>query len=134
MVRWTCTSARKRRRASTRIGFPPWPARRGFPTSASTAPPKRISTGSGCCRTSKDNCPGYSNPIQADFDSDAHGDVCDNCPAVSNTSQTDTDADALGDAYPCTGGVTAACDDNCPVVANPTQADGNANGVGDACE
>jgi hypothetical protein len=50
---WMCISARKRRWDSRRTGFPPWPAKRGFPTSASTAPPQRISTGSGCCRTSK---------------------------------------------------------------------------------
>jgi hypothetical protein len=41
-----------RRRDSRRTGFPLWPARRGFHTSASTDPPKRTSTGHGCCRTS----------------------------------------------------------------------------------
>jgi hypothetical protein len=46
-------SARKHRQARRRTGFPPCPARRGFPTSVSTRPQKITSTGNGFCRTSR---------------------------------------------------------------------------------
>jgi Tol biopolymer transport system component len=58
-----------------------------------------------------DNCPGVSNPDQADFDGDSLGDACDsdddndgvvdtsdNCPLVANSNQANNDGDALGDA------------------------------------
>ena len=45
-----------------------------------------------------DNCPGTTNPSQADTDGDLVGDACDNCPTVPNTNQYDADRDGLGDA------------------------------------
>ena len=103
-----------------------------------------------------DNCPGFSNPSQADADADSDGDVCDNCPADLNPGQQDLDGDGLGDvcnpdqdgdgipeddgdgsADPCTAGNTIDCDDNCPLVANTDQADQadqDGDGIGDACE
>ena len=60
---------------------------------------------------SEDNCPGTSNPDQADADGDGQGDACDvdddgdgvpdtsdNCPLTSNADQSDTDGDGEGDA------------------------------------
>jgi len=45
-----------------------------------------------------DNCPGTTNPAQADGDGDFVGDACDNCPGVANTGQSDMDRDGIGDA------------------------------------
>ena len=105
-----------------------------------------------------DNCPGVSNPGQADCDGDLTGDacdpdtvdpdgdavdaVCDNCPATANTNQADGDDDGFGDACDaCVGSgpddtdSDAVCDtvDNCPMVANADQSDADGNGLGDAC-
>src|SRR5687767_9364882 len=59
----------------------------------------------------RDNCPGLTNPDQADYDYDRTGDVCDpdddedgefdaadNCPLVYNWEQTDLDGDGRGSA------------------------------------
>ncbi len=107
-----------------------------------------------------DNCPGVSNPGQADVDGDGAGDVCDNCILVINSDQADGDDNGVGDACtgltgqpptdptdpdgdgvptgpgtPSTGGdPTPRSLDNCPMVPNADQADANVNGVGDACE
>src|SRR6185503_9544832 len=90
-----------------------------------------------------DNCPGVSNPGQADRDQDGTGDVCDPCPADplndadrdgicgdqdicpgnANADQLDTDRDGVGDA----------CDD-CVAASNATQTDVDGDGVGDACD
>jgi hypothetical protein len=45
-----------------------------------------------------DNCPGKTNPGQADADADGYGDACDNCPLAANASQADADGDGKGDA------------------------------------
>ncbi len=102
---------------------------------------------------SEDNCPGESNPDQADSDDDGIGDACegvdldadddgvfddeDNCPNDYNPDQADSDNDGIGDA--CEGadldddGVIDE-EDNCPNVANPEQTDSDNDGIGDACE
>ena len=59
----------------------------------------------------RDNCPGLTNPDQADYDFDRTGDGCDpdddedgkfdaadNCPLVYNWEQTDLDGDGRGSA------------------------------------
>ena len=69
--------------------------------------------------TAPDNCPGVSNPNQADTDGDGAGDACDPCPLDEND---DEDDDGIcGDI------------DNCPSTANPDQIDQNGDGLGDAC-
>lgn len=70
-----------------------------------------------------DNCPGLSNPDQADADNDEVGDICDNCPDNPNNNQSDSDTDGLGDAC-----------DNCPDTANADQADTDTDGIGDNCD
>ncbi len=70
-----------------------------------------------------DNCPGVSNPTQADVDADGRGDVCDNCPTIANPTQADGDGDGIGDAC-----------DNCLAIANPTQSDADGDGMGDVCD
>jgi len=65
----------------------------------------------GACEGS-DNCPGASNPDQANADGDAAGDLCDPCPL---DAANDQDGDGIcGDV------------DNCPTVPNVDQA--NADG------
>jgi hypothetical protein len=59
----------------------------------------------------RDNCPGVTNPDQADYDYDRTGDICDpdddedgefdavdNCPRVYNWDQVDLDGDGRGTA------------------------------------
>jgi len=71
----------------------------------------------------RDNCPGLSNPDQADTDQDGLGEACDSC--------TDSDGDGFGD--PGFSGNTCP-DDNCPYAANPDQLDTDADTLGDACD
>jgi hypothetical protein len=77
-------------------------------------------------RDADDNCPGVSNPGQADADGDGDGDACDSC--------TDVDGDGYGDpAYSA-----STCDDDCDdsdasvTVGDVWYADADADGFGDA--
>lgn len=96
-----------------------------------------------------DNCPGTSNPNQADMDDNGVGDACegdfdgdgvpnegDNCPNVYNPTQADNDDDLSGD--PCdSDDDDDGCEDftdNCPLVPNPGQEDGDEDGAGDVCD
>ncbi len=91
-----------------------------------------------------DNCPGISNPDQADTDGDGRGDACDNCPEIANSGQEDADGDGVGDLCDlCPGsddrldsdsdGIPDGCD-NCPALANSDQADLDGDNVGDMCD
>jgi len=83
-----------------------------------------------------DNCPGVSNPDQADNDDDGLGDACDNCPTVANTDQLDTDLDGLGNVCDedMDGDGVANGNDNCPLHDNADQDDEDDDGVGTACD
>lgn len=88
----------------------------------------------------RDNCPGDSNPDQADLDGDRAGDACD----------IDADADGFEDAVeracnsnrldpasvPADFDRDGACDalDVCPATFDPTQDDLDADGLGDTCD
>ena len=92
-----------------------------------------------------DNCPGVTNPDQADTDDDGLGDLCDNCPDIGNPNQGDVDSDGVGnvcdscpqipnpDNLEQDGDTYGDACDNCPSVANKTQGDSDGDGVGDAC-
>jgi hypothetical protein len=82
-----------------------------------------------------DNCPGISNPDQANNDGDFWGDACDNCPTVTNPGQGDLDNDGIGDVCDddVDGDGILNGDDNCPWIYNPDQADDDRDGVGDVC-
>ncbi|WP_420582910.1 thrombospondin type 3 repeat-containing protein [Reichenbachiella sp.] len=62
---------------------------------------------------SVDNCPGLSNPDQADANDDGIGDVCEG----------DTDEDGILDYL-----------DNCPETPNEDQKDFDEDGIGDVCD
>jgi len=94
---------------------------------------------------SSDNCPGVSNPDQANGDGDARGDACDGCPGDANkieagvcgcgTADTDTDTDGTPD---CVDGCAAdplktspgAC--GCGIADTDTDADGSPDCI-DGC-
>ncbi len=69
--------------------------------------------------------------LNGDVDLDGVRDLCDNCPGATNPEQADSDMDADGLQMP--DAVGDVCD-NCPVVYNPTQADNDGNGIGDLCQ
>ncbi|MCR9106386.1 MAG: thrombospondin type 3 repeat-containing protein [Gammaproteobacteria bacterium] len=82
--------------------------------------------------------PGSGERMGVDRDEDGVRDGLDNCPGASNPGQADSDGDTLGDA--CDLNIDRDSDgvddqlDNCPLVSNPAQTDTDGNGTGDACE
>lgn len=96
-----------------------------------------------------DNCPATANSDQANYDSDAQGDVCDtdddndglpdptdNCSMTPNVSQANADGDAQGDACDSDDDNDTVADvgDNCSVIANANQANTDGDAQGDACD
>jgi hypothetical protein len=71
-----------------------------------------------------------------DSDGDGYADRSDNCPGVSNPNQADSDGDGKGD--PCDpdrdGDGVNNNRDNCPDKPNRDQADADRDGSGDVCD
>ncbi|MFN8392876.1 MAG: thrombospondin type 3 repeat-containing protein [Bdellovibrionota bacterium] len=121
-----------------------------------------IPTGFTLTANGPDNCPGASNPTQADADNDGYGDACDSdrdndgvansddcapddSSAWRNLAYADHDADGFIDFI---ANLTVTCFgaspppgflleptplDNCPGVWNPDQEDSDSDGLGNAC-
>ena len=99
-----------------------------------------------------DDCPGETDPDQADTDGDGVGDPCDNCPARVNPWQEDQDGDDHGDRCDCPGFDTygdvhpgsdfdgdgrTACEEDCDDTDPEVHADHEevpGNGVDDDCD
>lgn len=72
----------------------------------------------------------------ADADGDGWPDDVDNCPGVSNPDQADQDDDNIGDVCDADrdGDTVDNVDDNCVLIPNTDQADADGDGAGDACD